>query len=44
MENKPAQATPSANPVEQARKVMTTLDGWQRRTRWAGVSYAVMKK
>lgn len=27
-----------------ARRVMAALDGWQRRTRWAGVPYAVVKK
>jgi uncharacterized BrkB/YihY/UPF0761 family membrane protein len=27
-----------------ARRVMAAIDGWQRRTRWAGVPYAVMKK
>ncbi len=37
--NKPADSVLS--PV---RRVMTALDGWQRRTRWAGVPYAVIKK
>jgi uncharacterized BrkB/YihY/UPF0761 family membrane protein len=32
------------NPVEPARRVMAAVDGWQRRVRWAGVPYAVMKK
>ena len=27
-----------------ARKAMATVDGWQRRSRWAGVPYAVVKK
>ena len=26
------------------RRVMTVIDGWQRRARWAGVPYAVIKK
>ncbi|MCW2933823.1 MAG: putative ribonuclease [Actinomycetia bacterium] len=26
------------------RRVMTAIDGWQRRVRWAGVPYAVQKK
>ena len=26
------------------RKLMGALDRWQRRTRWAGVAYAVVKK
>lgn len=26
------------------RRVMAAVDGWQRRTRWAGVPYAVVKK
>ncbi|HEY6792407.1 MAG TPA: YhjD/YihY/BrkB family envelope integrity protein [Trebonia sp.] len=26
------------------RRVMTAIDGWQRRARWAGVPYAVQKK
>ena len=26
------------------RTVTVALDGWQRRTRWAGVPYAVVKK
>jgi uncharacterized BrkB/YihY/UPF0761 family membrane protein len=26
------------------RRVMAAVDGWQRRNRWAGVPYAVMKK
>ena len=26
------------------RRVMTAIDGWQRRVRWAGVPYAVLKK
>ena len=32
------------NPAGLLRRVMTALDGWQRRTRWAGVPYAVVKK
>jgi uncharacterized BrkB/YihY/UPF0761 family membrane protein len=32
------------SPVEPLRRVMAALDGWQRRTRWAGVPYAVLKK
>jgi len=32
------------DPVGALRRVMTALDGWQRRSRWAGVPYAVMKK
>jgi uncharacterized BrkB/YihY/UPF0761 family membrane protein len=32
------------NLLEPANKVMGALDRWQRRTRWAGVPYAVMKK
>ena len=31
-------------PVGLARRVMTAVDGWQRRNRWAGVPYAVQKK
>jgi uncharacterized BrkB/YihY/UPF0761 family membrane protein len=31
-------------PVGVLRRVMTAVDGWQRRTRWAGVPYAVIKK
>ncbi len=34
----------SKNPVEYLRRVMTAADGWQRRSRWAGVPYAVIKK
>ncbi|MGD0560012.1 MAG: YhjD/YihY/BrkB family envelope integrity protein [Streptosporangiaceae bacterium] len=34
----------AANPVGLVRRVMTAVDGWQRRTRWAGVPYAVLKK
>jgi uncharacterized BrkB/YihY/UPF0761 family membrane protein len=30
--------------VAPLRTVMGTLDGWQRRARWSGVPYAVMKK
>jgi uncharacterized BrkB/YihY/UPF0761 family membrane protein len=26
------------------RRVMTAIDGWQRRVRWAGVPYAVLRK
>ena len=32
------------NAVEPLRKVMGAVDRWQRRTPWAGVPYAVMKK
>ena len=32
------------NPVAPARKMMAVLDSWQRRVRWAGVPYAVVKK
>jgi uncharacterized BrkB/YihY/UPF0761 family membrane protein len=32
------------SPVEPLRKVMGAVDGWQRRVRWAGVPYAVVKK
>jgi uncharacterized BrkB/YihY/UPF0761 family membrane protein len=32
------------NPAGLLRRVMTGLDGWQRRARWAGVPYAVVKK
>ena len=32
------------NPVEPLSKVMGAVDGWQRRHRWAGVPYAVVKK
>jgi uncharacterized BrkB/YihY/UPF0761 family membrane protein len=32
------------NPVGPLRRVMGAVDGWQRRTRWAGVPYAVLKK
>src|ERR1700754_740923 len=32
------------NPVEPLRKAIGAVDGWQRRNRWAGVPYAVMKK
>jgi uncharacterized BrkB/YihY/UPF0761 family membrane protein len=32
------------NPVEPARKAMGAVDAWQRRSRWAGVPYAVVKK
>jgi len=32
------------NPVGLPRRVMTAVDGWQRRARWAGVPYAVLKK
>jgi uncharacterized BrkB/YihY/UPF0761 family membrane protein len=32
------------SPVEPLRRVVAAVDGWQRRTRWAGVPYAVMKK
>ena len=32
------------NPVEPLSKVMGAVDAWQRRHRWAGVPYAVVKK
>ena len=32
------------NPVRPLRKVMGAADAWQRRARWAGVPYAVVKK
>jgi uncharacterized BrkB/YihY/UPF0761 family membrane protein len=32
------------NPVSVLRAVMTGLDRWQRRTRWAGAAYGVVKK
>lgn len=32
------------NVLSPVRRVMAALDGWQRRTRWAGVPYAVVKK
>lgn len=32
------------SPIEPLRRMMTAADGWQRRTKWAGVPYAVMKK
>jgi uncharacterized BrkB/YihY/UPF0761 family membrane protein len=32
------------SPAEPVRRVMEAVDGWQRRTRWAGVPYAVVKK
>jgi uncharacterized BrkB/YihY/UPF0761 family membrane protein len=32
------------NPVKPLRRVIGAVDRWQRRTRWAGVSYAVLKK
>lgn len=32
------------SPAEPLRKVMGAVDRWQRRTRWAGVPYAVVKK
>ena len=32
------------NPAEPLRKVIGAVDRWQRRTPWAGVPYAVMKK
>ena len=32
------------NPVKLLRRVITAVDGWQRRTPWASVPYAVMKK
>jgi uncharacterized BrkB/YihY/UPF0761 family membrane protein len=32
------------SPVEPLRKVIGAMDRWQRRTPWAGVPYAVMKK
>jgi uncharacterized BrkB/YihY/UPF0761 family membrane protein len=32
------------SPVEPLRKVVGAVDRWQRRVRWAGVPYAVLKK
>jgi uncharacterized BrkB/YihY/UPF0761 family membrane protein len=32
------------NPLGTVRTVMGAVDGWQRRNRWAGVPYAVVKK
>jgi hypothetical protein len=32
------------SPAEPLRRVMEAVDGWQRRTRWAGVPYGVVKK
>ncbi|MGD0700562.1 MAG: YhjD/YihY/BrkB family envelope integrity protein [Trebonia sp.] len=32
------------NPVEPVRTTIGAVDGWQRRHRWAGVPYAVVKK
>jgi uncharacterized BrkB/YihY/UPF0761 family membrane protein len=32
------------SPAEPLRRVMGAVDGWQRRHRWAGVPYAVLKK
>jgi uncharacterized BrkB/YihY/UPF0761 family membrane protein len=32
------------NPLGPLRKMMAALDSWQRRARWAGVPYAVLKK
>ncbi len=32
------------NPVEPLRKAIGAVDAWQRRHRWAGVPYAVVKK
>ena len=32
------------NPVGRLRRMAGAVDGWQRRTRWAGVPYAVLKK
>jgi uncharacterized BrkB/YihY/UPF0761 family membrane protein len=32
------------SPAEPVRRVMEAVDGWQRRTRWAGVPCAVVKK
>ncbi len=32
------------NPVEPLRKAIGAVDAWQRRSRWAGVPYAVVKK
>lgn len=32
------------NPAGLLRRVMTAVDGWQRRIRWVGVPYAVIKK
>ena len=32
------------NPVEPLRKIVGAVDGWQRRSRWAGVPYGVAKK
>ncbi len=34
----------AVNPAGPVQKVVAGLDGWQRRTRWAGVSYGVVKK
>jgi len=31
-------------PVEPLRRVVAAVDGWQRRARWAGAPYAVLKK
>jgi len=32
------------NPLEPLREAIGAVDGWQRRNRWAGVPYAVVKK
>jgi len=34
----------TVNPVEPLRRAVGAVDGWQRRNRWAGVLYAVVKK
>jgi uncharacterized BrkB/YihY/UPF0761 family membrane protein len=34
----------AANPVGALRRVIAAIDGWQRRTRWTGVPYAVLRK
>src|SRR5581483_8436512 len=35
---------PAVNPLAPVRRVMGALDSWQRRTRWAGAAYGVVKK
>ncbi|MGI9007257.1 MAG: YihY/virulence factor BrkB family protein [Streptosporangiaceae bacterium] len=32
------------NPLGLARRLMTAIDGWQRRRRWPGIPYGVLKK
>lgn len=32
------------SPAERLRRVIASVDAWQRRTRWAGVTYGVVKK